>query len=101
MGRKRVEPDQRKRLAPDERKAQLLDEAVRQAEHRGVMNINRRTVGEGCGVTDGLVARYFGTIQGLRTAVVAEAIMQGRAALVRRAVAEGYPASQVPPEMLD
>lgn len=100
MGRKKVDPAERKRLNPAERREQLLNEAYAQADANGLENINRLTVGTACGVTDGLVSRYFGTLSGLRDAVVAVAIQQANLGVVASALELGYPRSHFPKKLL-
>jgi len=90
MGRTLVEHSKRKRLTPAERENQILREAYGQAEEKGLTKFTRVSVAEACGVTDGLVSRYFGTLRGLQEAVVVEARARDNARLIADAVANGF-----------
>lgn len=96
MGRKRVDPDKRKRLDPQQRKAQLLDAAYEQASRDGLAKVNRLTVGEACGVTDGLVSRYFGTVRGLHDAVAAKAVLAENVDIIADCLEMGWPDAAFP-----
>lgn len=61
-------------LAPEERRAQILNEAVKIATKHGYTTLTRNNVAEAAGVTNGLVSHYFGSINGLKDAVVQKAL---------------------------
>lgn len=66
-----------KRMAPAERLEQLTEEGFLMAVDRGLAAVNRVQLGKACGVTDGLVSRYFGNAAGMYEAIRLRAIERG------------------------
>lgn len=65
------------RMAPAERHKQLLEAGYAMALEKGLGAVNRVQLGRACGVTDGLVSRYFGNAAGMHQAIMREAIRHG------------------------
>lgn len=66
-----------RRLNPEERKEQLLDFAVRLAEEHGYNSITSTQIATSAGLqSHGLISHYFGSIDSLRTQVLARAIQK-------------------------
>lgn len=63
-----------KRMAPAERFEQLTEAGFLMAVDRGLAAVNRVQLGKACGVTDGLVSRYFGNAAGMYEAIRLRAI---------------------------
>lgn len=59
-----------KRLKPEVRKQQLLDAGYAMAEKDGLGAVNRVQLGNACGVSDGLVSKYFGSAPGMHAAIL-------------------------------
>lgn len=72
----------RVRMHPTERRKQLLAAAMSIAERKGWRKLTRVMVAEATGTSDGLVSRYFGSRNGLRDAVYAEAKATGNQAIL-------------------
>jgi AcrR family transcriptional regulator len=62
------------RLDPKERKNQILDVAVTLAATYGINTLRRDSVAKAAEVSDGLVSRYFNTMNQLRRAVMRAAV---------------------------
>lgn len=54
-------------------KPEVLAHALRIAEAVGYTNVTRQAVAEASGVSTGMVSKYFGTMQGLRRAIMSSA----------------------------
>lgn len=90
-----------KRMAPAERKQQLLAAGYDMANTKGLGAVNRVQLGKACGVTDGLVSRYFGNADGMYAAILGEAIARKDAAVVADALEMGISVEHVPPKLLN
>lgn len=88
------------RLSPVERKEEILVEAYKQAEANGLATVTRVSVAEALGVTDGLINRYFGTVHGLRDAVLAKAVTTRLVDIVADAVELEMNVHHVPPDLV-
>lgn len=69
-------------MNPTERRQQLLGAAIKLAERRGWRKLTRVMVANETGTSDGLVSRYFGSRDGLRDAVYAEAKATGNTTIL-------------------
>lgn len=74
------------RLSPEARKTQLLAAGYAIARTDGLASLNRVKMGAACGVSDGLVSRYFHNAHGMFAAVVQEAVTQKDVAVLADAV---------------
>lgn len=89
------------RLSPGERKDEILDTAFAQAQANGLGNVTRASVANALGISDGLISRYFGTVLGLRDAVLAKAVVEVDAEVVADALELGMNAvHHVPPDLV-
>jgi len=75
------------RMAPADRRRQILATAVKLSRRKGYRNITRDGVAEEAGVSQGLVNRYFGSIDGLRDAVMKQAIEDHDVKIVAQGIA--------------
>lgn len=87
------------RLAPAERKAEILTEAYKQAVTQGLHAVTRASVATALGISDGLISRYFGTVLGLRDAVLAKAVTTSQTDIVADAIELGMNVHHVPPDL--
>lgn len=81
----------RTRKAPAVRREEILAAALALAESVGYRSMTRSQVAEAAGVCTSLVRHYFGSLEGLRGAVLGEAIERGRLVVVGQGVAMGDP----------
>jgi len=88
------------RLSPAERKNEILHEAYKQAAADGLAAVTRISVAEALGVSDGLISRYFGTVLGLRDAVLAQAVVLNNADIVADALELQMNVHHVPPDIV-
>jgi Transcriptional regulator len=77
------------RANPGLRKDHILNVAVTMARVYGYSKLTRDKVAESAGVSVGLVTRYFGTMNQLKTAVMRRAIKQGMADIIAQGLANG------------
>ena len=77
------------RANPALRKDHILTVAVGMAKTEGYNKITRDKIAEGAGVSMGLVTRYFGTMNHLKTAIMRRAIKQGIAEIIAQGLANG------------
>lgn len=77
------------RANPELRKDHILNIAVAMAKVSGYNKITRDKIAEGAGVSMGLVTRYFGTMNQLKTAIMRRAIKQGIAEIIAQGLANG------------
>ena len=77
------------RANPTLRKDNILTVAVNIAKIDGYNNITRDKIAESAGVSTGLVTRYFGTMNQLKTAVMRRAVKQGIAEIIAQGLANG------------
>ena len=76
-----------RRLSPDERRLQLLDFAVKIAEKEGYNTLKGNEVAKAAGLqSHGLINHYFGTTEGLRTAVIDRAIETENLSIILQAI---------------
>lgn len=89
------------RRSPEERIKQMLQAGYKIADQEGLAELNRVKLGAACGVTDGLVSRYFGNAQGMFNAVIGEAVKQKNLIVLADAVEMGMATEElVPPALL-
>jgi len=89
------------RLSPAERKNEILDEAFKQASCYGLHQVTRASVASALGISDGLISRYFGTVLGLRDAVLAKAVTVKNADIIADALELQMNTHHVPPPLVD
>jgi len=89
------------RLSPGERQAEILEEAYAQAAATGLSQVTRASVANALGISDGLISRYFGTVLGLRDAVLAKAVTKENADIVADALELQMNTHHVPPPLVD
>lgn len=84
----------------ENRNRAVLDAAVQLAAQRGYRNITRRQVADEAQVAVGSVNNAFGTMDGLRDAVMAAAVERELPAIVAQGLADKHPAACGAPETL-
>jgi len=90
------------RVNPELRRALILSLALEHAERVGWNTITRGGVAIAANVSAGTVTHYFGTIDGLRDAVLCEAITRGRPRVVAQALSVSHPrALRAPRELIE
>jgi len=67
------------RMDATTRKKQLLEAAYIIAKTQGIKKLTRAALARACGVTDGLINRYFDGREGMRAEVIAAAHVDGDA----------------------
>ena len=75
-----------KRYTKDERRAKILDAAMLVARYGNMYTMTLREVAEKADVTHALISHYFGSIGGLRTAVLSAALVTEDATIVMQAI---------------
>ena len=90
----------RQRLTPTLRKAEILQSAIFLAEEYGYKSFTRSNVASRAGCSEGLVTKYFPTINILRRAVVGAAISQENLNIIAQALVMGDPRARKAPENL-
>lgn len=88
----------RVRMVADDRKNQLLEAAYKIAKTDGIKAVTRTSVANACGVTDGLITRYFGSRDGLRAAVM-EFAVDAKDSRTLAACAVVYELPAMPPKL--
>lgn len=78
-------------LPPDARKKQLLDVARAQAEKSGYASLTRDGITGAAGVASGQLNRLFGTLDGLRTELMKQAVRDGHLRIVAQGIIGGHP----------
>lgn len=78
----------------------VLDAAVACAQLHGYRNITRSQVAQRAGVAVGSVNNAYGTMDGLRDAVMAEAVANGPISIVAQGLADKHPAAVAAPQEL-
>lgn len=84
----------------ENRNRAVLDAALRLAGQRGYRNITRRQVADEAQVAAGSINNAFGTMDGLRDAVMAAAVERSVAVVVAQGLADKHPAALAAPETL-
>lgn len=77
----------------ENRNRAVLDAAVKLAASRGYRNITRQQVADEAQVAVGSVNNAFGTMDGLRDAVMAAAVERSLPAIVAQGLADRHPAA--------
>jgi Bacterial regulatory proteins, tetR family. len=88
------------RLSPADRKNEILDHAFDQAVADGLSKVTRASVATALGISDGLISRYFGTVLGLRDAVLAKAVVSQHVDVVADAIELDMNIHHVPPDLV-
>lgn len=100
MEKTRLPREQRSALMRATSRAAILAAATALAEEHGFQNITRNGVAARAGVANGLINHSFGTMDGLRDELVAEAIKAENLTIIGQALASGHPALQgLPPAL--
>ena len=84
----------------EQRNRRILEAAVQLSAERGYTNITRAEVADRAGVADGSVNNAFGTMDGLRDAVMARAVEQRHGGIVAQGLAARHPAALAAPQEL-
>lgn len=84
-----AERKQHVRMSPTERKAQLVAAAYSLAAANGIKQVTRIAIAHATDTTDGLVNRYFGNRDGLRKALLDEAVARKDKEVLGYALVEG------------
>ncbi len=82
------------------RNRRILEAAAALAAEKGYSNITRDQVAEAAGVAAGSVNNAYGTISGLRDAVMRHAVETEHAGIVGQGLAAGHPAARAAPDAL-
>ncbi len=82
------------RTNPELRYTHILGLAVELARHTGYNHLTRATVAGVAGVSEALVSHYFGSMDELKAAVMAEAVKRGVVEIVAQGLAAGNPAAR-------
>ena len=90
----------RQRLNPHDRKRLILEAAGRVALRAGFHAVTRELVACEAECATGLVSKYFGTVPGLRRALMREAVRQGHASIVADGLALRDPVAKKAPAAL-
>ena len=84
----------------ENRNRAVLDAALRLAERRGYRAITRQQVAEEAGVAVGSVNNAYGTMDGLRDAVISAAVARHVFKVVAQGLIDQHPAALNAPEEL-
>lgn len=87
------------RLKPEDRKQQLLESALVLLREDGYKHVTRIGVAAMTGTTEALVNRYFGSRNGMRAEVVAEAAKRRDKKALAQVVAAGYVLTGLPRQL--
>lgn len=82
----------------ENRNRAVLDAALQVASERGYRTMTRDQVAERAGVAVGGVNNAYGTMDGLRDAVMAAAVDRGVLPIVAQGLADRHPAALASPE---
>lgn len=80
-------PVSKRRVPAAMRKQQILEVAINEAKKSHYNKITRDGVAEAAGVSMGLVTKYFGTMQQLRTQVIRHAVKQSIIEIIAQGIA--------------
>lgn len=84
----------------ENRNRAVLDAAVKLAQSRGYRTITRQQVADEAQVAVGSVNNAFGTMDGLRDAVMAAAVDRGLHVIIAQGLADRHPAAVAAPTQL-
>lgn len=84
----------------ENRNRAVLDAALKLAATRGYRNLTRQQVADEAQVAVGSVNNAFGTMDGLRDAVMAAAVDRSLAAIIAQGLADRHPAAIAAPAQL-
>lgn len=94
----RLPREERAALQRTERRAAVLAAALVEAACAGYDKFTREAVAQRAGVSDSSVNHEFGTMDGLREAVMVEAIDKGHLVIIGQGLANGHPLARAAPE---
>lgn len=80
-----------KHLAPADRRQQLLDTARDQAEKSGYLSLTRDGVAQAAGISGALLNYHFGTLDGLRYALMQQAVRAPNLRILAQGVIARHP----------
>lgn len=79
-----------KRLLPQDRKTEIIDAALRVAERPGAYSkLTRVGIATEAGCAEGLVSRYFGTMNAFKRVVMRAAIQRSNLSIIAQGLACG------------
>lgn len=87
-----------KRLNPKVRKKEILAAGVKLAEAGGYATLTRQQVAREAGTSPPLITRYFSTMEGMRAAIMQEAVRLPALRTVAQGLACGCPIAKAAPE---
>lgn len=82
------------RIPTEDRKIQLLDGALKACTKGGYSVATRDELAAGSGVTGALMTRYFGSVDGLKDALVARAVEVGNIKIIAEALVHKHKATR-------
>ena len=89
------------RMNPDDRKRQMVEAGLVLVRNYGVKALTRVALAAETGTTDGLVNRYFGTREQMRSEIVIHGIKREDATVLAQAIKSGlYRFEDVPPKLM-
>ena len=80
-----------KRLDPKTRRKEILDAALKLAEKRGFDRLTQGTIARAAGISVSLIPYYFKSMNGMRKAVMKEAINCESLGVIAHGVAVNHP----------
>jgi len=96
----RLPREDRAALMRDQRRDKIMRAAVSEASRSGYRNMTRGDIASSAGVALGSINHEFGTMDGLRDAVMQEAVKTRRLDIVAQGLADGHAAARdAPAEM--
>lgn len=84
----------------DDRNRRILEAAVSLASERGYRKLTREAVAEKAGVATGSINNAYGTMDGLRDAVMAAAVERALSDIVGQGLADRHPVALGAPQAL-
>ena len=78
----------------------ILNKAIVMAGEVGFTRLTRDGVAKAAGVADGMINKCFGTVEGLRKAVITEAVRTENLAVIAQGLAFGYEEARRAPARL-
>jgi hypothetical protein len=70
-------------------KSAVLNHALKMAHDVGYQNVTRESLATASGVSAGLISKYFGTMVGLRRAIMSAAVAHGLLVIIAQGLACG------------
>lgn len=94
----RMSREDRTAFQRQERRRKLIAAGVAEAAAVGFVNMTRNGIAARAGLANGSVNHEFGSMDGLREAVMREAVTSGQVAIVAQGLACGHPVAKEAPE---